>query len=40
MLTKPERDEFDHPSSRPYLRVDDIQTAREALAERGVPFDD
>ena len=40
MLTKPERDEFDHPSSTLYFRVDDIHAARDALAGRGVPFDD
>ena len=40
MLTKPERDEFDHPSSTLYFRVDDIDAAREELVGRGVPFDD
>ena len=40
MLTKPESDEFDHPSSTLYFRVDDIEAARAALVERGVPFDD
>ena len=40
MLTTPERDEFDHPSSTLYFRVDDIQAAREELVERGVPFED
>jgi methylmalonyl-CoA/ethylmalonyl-CoA epimerase len=40
MLTKPETDEFDHPSSTLYFRVDDIEAARAELAERGVPFDD
>ena len=40
MLTKPERDEFDHPSSTLYFRVDDINAARDTLAGRGVPFDD
>ncbi len=40
MLTTPERDEFDHPSSTLYFRVDDIHAAREQLAARGVPFED
>ena len=40
MLTKPESDEFDHPSSTLYFRVDDIEAARAELVERGVPFDD
>jgi catechol 2,3-dioxygenase-like lactoylglutathione lyase family enzyme len=37
MLTKPETDEFDHPSSTLYFRVDDIDAARAELSERGVP---
>ena len=40
ILTKPETDEFDHPSSTLYFRVDDIEAARAELVERGVPFDD
>jgi catechol 2,3-dioxygenase-like lactoylglutathione lyase family enzyme len=40
MLTKPESDEFDHPSSTLYFRVADIHAARAELVERGVPFDD
>ena len=40
MLTTPETDEFDHPSSTLYFRVDDIEAARAELVERGVPFDD
>jgi methylmalonyl-CoA/ethylmalonyl-CoA epimerase len=40
MLTKPESDEFDHPSSTLYFRVDDIATARAELVDRGVPFVD
>lgn len=40
MLTTPETDEFDHPSSTLYFRVDDIHAARAELAARGVPFDD
>ena len=40
MLTTPESDEFDHPSSTLYFSVDDIEAARAQLVERGVPFDD
>ena len=40
MLTKPERDEFDHPSSTLYFRVGDIDAARDELSARGVQFDD
>jgi methylmalonyl-CoA/ethylmalonyl-CoA epimerase len=40
MLTMPESDEFDHPSSTLYFRVDDIHAARAELVARGVPFDD
>jgi methylmalonyl-CoA/ethylmalonyl-CoA epimerase len=40
MLTVPEREEFDHPASTLYFRVDDIHEARAELVERGVPFDD
>jgi catechol 2,3-dioxygenase-like lactoylglutathione lyase family enzyme len=40
MLTQPESDEFDHPSSTLYFRVDDITAARTALLERGVEFED
>lgn len=40
MLTMPESDEFDHPSSTLYFRVDDIHAARADLVERGVPFED
>ena len=40
MLTTPESDEFDHPSSTLYFRVDDIDAARAELVARGVPFDD
>ena len=40
MLTKPETDEFDHPSSTLYFCVEDIEAARAELVERGVPFDD
>jgi catechol 2,3-dioxygenase-like lactoylglutathione lyase family enzyme len=40
MLSEPESDEFDHPSSTLYFRVDDIEAARAELVERGVPFED
>jgi catechol 2,3-dioxygenase-like lactoylglutathione lyase family enzyme len=40
MLTRPERDEFDHPSSTLYFGVEDIHAAREELAGRGVEFED
>ena len=37
MLTTPERDEFDHPSSTLYFRVDDIHAAREGAERRRAP---
>jgi methylmalonyl-CoA/ethylmalonyl-CoA epimerase len=40
MLAVPESEEHAHPASTLYFRVDDIQSARAQLAERGVPFDD
>lgn len=40
MLARPETEEFDHPSSTLYFRVDDIEAARTELIDRGVPFDD
>ena len=40
MLTVPEREEFDHPSSTLYFRVDDLDGAYEELRGRGVAFDD
>jgi catechol 2,3-dioxygenase-like lactoylglutathione lyase family enzyme len=40
LLSKPESDEFDHPSSILYFRVDDIHAARSELVERGVEFED
>lgn len=40
MLTKPESEEFDHPSSTLYFRVDDIHAVLDELVECGVPFDD
>ena len=40
MLTKPESEEFDHPSSTLYFRVEDMAGARADLIDRGVPFVD
>src|SRR5215467_6061790 len=40
MLSKPERKEFDHPSSVLYFRVPDIQAAYATLRERKVDFQD
>jgi catechol 2,3-dioxygenase-like lactoylglutathione lyase family enzyme len=40
MLSRPEKPEFDHPSSIIYFKVDDIHAIYQALHERGVPFDD
>jgi catechol 2,3-dioxygenase-like lactoylglutathione lyase family enzyme len=40
MLTQPEADEFDHPSSTLYFRVDDIADARAELVDQGVAFVD
>ena len=40
MLSKPEKPEFDHPSSILYFRVADIQQAHEALKSRKVEFED
>jgi methylmalonyl-CoA/ethylmalonyl-CoA epimerase len=39
MLGIPERADLDHPSSILYFKVDDIDTAHDALAKRGVPFE-
>ena len=38
MLGLPEREEFDHPSSVVYYRVEDIDRTHEALRDRGVSF--
>ncbi len=38
MLTVPEKPEFDHPSSVIYFKVDNIQSAFDALSRRGVQF--
>ena len=40
MLSPPEADEFDHPSSTLYFRVDDLDAAYAELSERGVSFVD
>lgn len=40
MLTVPESEEFDHPSSTLYFRVEDLGAAYDELRGRGVPFDD
>ena len=40
MLSPPETDEVDHPSSTLYFRVADLQAAYRELADRGVQFVD
>ena len=40
MLTKPEKPEFDHPSSILYFAVPDIQAAYAAMKEKAVKFED
>ena len=40
MLSRPEREEFDHPSSVLYFRVADIQSAYQTLRERKVDLVD
>ena len=40
MLSRPEKPEFDHPSSILYFRVADIQSAYQTLRERKVEFED
>jgi methylmalonyl-CoA/ethylmalonyl-CoA epimerase len=40
MLQRPEKPEFDHPSSVLYFAVPDIQTAFGKLKESGVRFED
>lgn len=40
MLTRPEKPEFDHPSSILYFKVDDIRSAYESLRARNVTFED
>jgi methylmalonyl-CoA/ethylmalonyl-CoA epimerase len=40
MLTRPEKPEFDHPSSILYFSVPDILAAHAAMKEKGVKFED
>ena len=40
MLSRPEKPEFDHPSSILYYKVDDVHQAYETLKQRGVRFED
>lgn len=40
MLTRPEKPEFDHPSSILYFSVPDIRATHAAMKERGVKFED
>jgi catechol 2,3-dioxygenase-like lactoylglutathione lyase family enzyme len=40
MLTVPEREEFRHPGSILYFKVDDINAVHESLLSKGVRFDD
>ena len=40
MLDKPEKPEFDHPSSILYFQVADIQAAFERLTSAGAKFED
>lgn len=39
MLSVPESEEFDHPGSILYFRVDEIDRAHRILAERGAEFE-
>ena len=39
MLAKPEKEEFDHPTSIIYYRVPDMNEACETLRARGVTFE-
>ena len=39
MLDRPEKPEFDHPSSILYFKVPDIQSAHQTLNGRGVRFE-
>jgi methylmalonyl-CoA/ethylmalonyl-CoA epimerase len=39
MLGTPERQDLDHPSSILYFKVDDIDSAYDALSKRGVHFE-
>ena len=40
MLSRPEREEFDHPGSVLYFKVRDIKAAYDGFKERGVQFID
>lgn len=40
MLDRPEKSEFDHPSSILYFAVPDIQAAHATLKDKGVRFED
>lgn len=40
MISRPEKKEFDHPSSILYFRVADIQEAYQTLRSRSVAFED
>jgi methylmalonyl-CoA/ethylmalonyl-CoA epimerase len=40
MISRAEKEEFDHPSSILYFRVDDIQAAYQTLRSRDVKFED
>ncbi len=40
MLTRPDKPEFDHPSSILYFAVPDIQAAHARMKEHGVHFED
>lgn len=40
MLSKPEKPEFDHPSSILYFKVADIHASHATLVERGVKIED
>jgi methylmalonyl-CoA/ethylmalonyl-CoA epimerase len=40
MLSKPEKPEFDHPSSILYFKVPDIQGAHATLVAKGVKIED
>jgi methylmalonyl-CoA/ethylmalonyl-CoA epimerase len=40
MLTRPEKPEFDHPSSVLYFSVPDIRSAHARMKEKGARFED
>ncbi len=39
MLASPEKEEFDHPASIIYYKVEDIQVAHSELSKRGATFE-